>query len=149
MPVMPNWCLGADCKSVAFGTAEFDSLVRYMSKQPIFSVTLADCDVQTKRGSGKGGQNRNKRDTAVRIVHRASGAVGESQEERSQLQNKRTAFKRMAETPKFKLWLKRQLGQDHLLRAAVEREMWPVNLKVEVKENGQWVPSDAPTGWWR
>lgn len=70
-------------------------------KRKLLSVTLKDCDVQTKRGSGKGGQNRNKRDTAVRIVHRASGAVGESQEERSQLQNKRTAFLRMTATPAF------------------------------------------------
>jgi protein subunit release factor B len=70
-------------------------------KELLLSVTLKDCDVQTKRGSGKGGQNRNKRDTAVRIVHRASGAVGESQEQRSQLQNKRAAFLRMAQTPVF------------------------------------------------
>jgi protein subunit release factor B len=72
-----------------------------MGRQLLLSVTLKDCDVQTKRGSGKGGQNRNKRDTAVRIVHRASGAVGESQEQRSQLQNKRAAFLRMAQTPAF------------------------------------------------
>lgn len=69
----------------------------------VLSVTLKDCDVQTKRGHGKGGQNRNTRDTAVKIVHRASGAVGESQEQRSQLQNKRVAFRRMAETQTFKV----------------------------------------------
>lgn len=72
-------------------------------REKILSVTLKDCDVQTKRGHGKGGQNRNTRDTAVRIVHRASGAVGESQEERSQLQNKTRAFRRMAESDKFKV----------------------------------------------
>lgn len=72
-----------------------------MAGEKILSVTLKDCKVETKRGSGKGGQNRNKRDTAVRIVHRASGAVGESQEERSQLQNKKRAFLRMIETPTF------------------------------------------------
>lgn len=104
----------------------------------VLSVTLADCDVQTKRGSGAGGQNRNKRDTAVRIVHRASGAVGESQEERSQLQNKRTAFKRMANTPKFQAWLKTQLGRETLAEIAVDRAMWPVNIKTEVYEDGQW-----------
>lgn len=70
-------------------------------KELLLSVTLKDCDVQTKRGHGKGGQNRNTRDTACRIVHRASGAVGESQEQRSQLQNKRAAFLRMAQTPVF------------------------------------------------
>ena len=106
--------------------------------EKVLSVTLADCDVETKRGSGKGGQNRNKRDTAVRIVHRASGAVGESQEERSQPQNKRTAFRRMAETPRFQIWLKRQLGREELIKAQVERDMWPVNIKTEVQEAGRW-----------
>jgi protein subunit release factor B len=122
-----------------------------MSKQLVLSVTLADCKVDTFRAGGKGGQNQNKRETGVRVTHRASGAVAESREERSQLQNKRIAFKRMAETPKFKLWLKRQLGQETLIRAAVEREMWPVNLKTEVKQDGKWVPGhvDVPTDWWR
>jgi protein subunit release factor A len=68
-------------------------------------VTIKDCDVQTFRSGGKGGQNQNKRDTGVRIIHRDSGAVGESREERSQLQNKRTAFRRMAETPRFRTWI--------------------------------------------
>lgn len=72
-------------------------------KTLLLSVTLKDCHVETKRGSGKGGQNRNKRDTAVRIVHPPSGAVGESQEQRSQLQNKKAAFRRMAETETFKV----------------------------------------------
>lgn len=83
-------------------TCEFDSHLGYM-REKLLSVTLKDCDVQTKRGTGKGGQNRNKRDTAVRIVHRASGAVGEAQDQRSQLQNKRLAFRRMAESEKFKV----------------------------------------------
>lgn len=60
-------------------------------KQLMFSVTLADCDMQTFRAGGKGGQNQNKRDTGVRIIHRASGARGEARDERSQLQNKRLA----------------------------------------------------------
>lgn len=33
-------------------------------KELLLSVTLKDCDVQTKRGSGKGGQNRNFRVTS-------------------------------------------------------------------------------------
>lgn len=119
---------------------------------PILSVTLADCDVQTKRGSGKGGQNRNKRDTAVRIVHRASGAVGESEEERSQLQNKKAAFRRMAESPRFQAWLKMQLGHDTLIKSQVERDMWPVNIKTEVQQDGKWVETNdlpVPPDWWK
>ncbi|AEJ94939.1 RF-1 peptide chain release factor [Mycobacterium phage ArcherS7] len=109
------------------------------TREKVLSVTLADCVVETKRGHGNGGQNRNTRDTAVRIVHPPSGAVGESQEERSQLQNKKTAFRRMAESSKFQLWLKRQVANDDLIKAQVEREMWPVNLKTEVREDGKWV----------
>lgn len=111
-------------------------------KTLLFSVNLKDCDVQTKRGSGKGGQNRNTRDTAVRIVHRDSGAVGESEEQRSQLQNKRTAFKRMTETPEFKLWLRKESA----LRSGmptpeelVDKQWKPELIKTEVKEAGKWV----------
>lgn len=97
--------------------------------------------MQTKRGSGKGGQNRNKRDTAVRIVHRASGAVGESQEERSQLQNKRLAFRRMVAHQKFQTWLRLQQGQDALAISELYRLEMMIgrhNIKTEVGHNGQW-----------
>jgi protein subunit release factor B len=70
-------------------------------RERILSVTLADCRVDTFRAGGKGGQNQNKRETGVRITHRASGAVGQSREERSQLQNKKQAFRRMAESNTF------------------------------------------------
>lgn len=69
----------------------------------MFSVTVKDCEVQTFRCGGKGGQNQNKRDTGVRIIHHPSGARGEARDERSQLQNKRLAFKRMADHPLFRV----------------------------------------------
>lgn len=74
-----------------------------MTRQLMFSVTLRDCEVQTFRSGGKGGQNQNKRDTGVRIIHHPSGARGEARDERSQLQNKRLAFKRMADHPLFRV----------------------------------------------
>lgn len=105
----------------------------------MLSVTLADCRVDTFRSGGKGGQNQNKRETGVRVVHEPSGAVGEARDERSQLQNKRMALRRMADSAKFRLWVRRQTAGEELLHAQVERDMWPVNLKTEVRENGQWV----------
>jgi protein subunit release factor A len=69
----------------------------------ILSVTIHDCDVQHFRSGGKGGQNQNKRDTGTRVIHRPSGARGEARDERSQLQNKRLAFRRMVQTPAFQL----------------------------------------------
>lgn len=74
-----------------------------MMRTRILSVTIHDCEVQTFRSGGKGGQNQNKRDTGVRVIHHPSRARGESREERSQLQNKRSAFLRMVKTKEFQL----------------------------------------------
>ena len=104
-----------------------------------YSVTLADCDVQTFRAGGKGGQNQNKRETGVRITHPPSGAVGESREERSQLQNKRAAFRRMTETAEFRAWTRKLAAGDELLKVEVERELWPDRTMVEVREGDRWV----------
>lgn len=73
-------------------------------------VTQKDCRRDTFRCGGNGGQNVQKRETGVRWTHEPSGAVGESREERSQVQNERTAWKRMAEHPKFKAWCALQLA---------------------------------------
>ena len=52
-------------------------------------------ELETKRGSGPGGQNRNKRDTAVRLRHREAGLSVSIANQRSQYANKREAKVRM------------------------------------------------------
>lgn len=69
-------------------------------------VTIKDCERQTYKGSGPGGQHRNKTETGVRIIHHPSGARAECCETRSQHQNERIAFRRMAESPEFQRWAK-------------------------------------------
>lgn len=52
-----------------------------------------DLTWSTCRGSGKGGQHRNKTETAVILWHKPSGIQIRSESERSQYQNKQTALK--------------------------------------------------------
>ena len=114
----------------------------------LFSVTRKDFDIQTFRAGGKGGQNQNKLETGVRIVHRESGAVGESRTHRTQGRNKREAFARLVTSEKFRTWQKKKtaemLQDEHELRERVNRQvevmMKPANLKVEVKRDGRWEP---------
>ena len=103
-----------------------------------FSISIHDCDVQTFKAGGPGGQNQNKRDTGVRVIHRPSGAVAESREERSQLQNKKIAFHRMANSPKMRIWIHRELYLLGSIEDQVAREMNSKNLIIEGRESGTW-----------
>lgn len=114
-------------------------------KEKIFSVTMADCDLQTFHAGGKGGQNQNKRNTGVRVKHKASGATGEARDERSQLQNKKLAFERMVKSSKFQIWLNKELWIRSGFKTPeqlVEETMIPENLKIEYRENGTWTEVD-------
>ena len=52
-------------------------------RKHLFSITKKDFEVQTFRAGGKGGQHQNKTDSAVRIIHRESGAASEPRSERA------------------------------------------------------------------
>lgn len=114
-----------------------------MGEEKLLSLKKDDFEVQYFRGSGKGGQKRNKTASACRIIHRDSGAVGECQEHRSQAQNKKTAFNRMASTEKFQQWIKIRAIEAIAGKEAIERkinqQMDPKNIKTEVRKEGKWI----------
>lgn len=114
-----------------------------MSRELLFAVTEADCRFDYYRGSGKGGQKRNKTSSAVRCTHVASGAVGQSDDTRSQHANKQIAFRRMAESEKFRAWhrveMAKRLGHEKAAQIETDRQMRRSNLKIEGKdERGLW-----------
>jgi len=56
---------------------------------------LAECEVETFRSGGKGGQHVNTTDSAVRLRHKPTGIVAISQAGRSQHRNKATALQNL------------------------------------------------------
>lgn len=116
-----------------------------MSKELLFSITANDCEWSYTRGTGKGGQKKNKTSSAVHCMHRPSGAHGYSESSRSQRDNKEDAFRKMAETKEFKDWMRleiaRRSGQLLEIEDAVNREMNRVTVEVK-DEEGRWTKVD-------
>ena len=113
-------------------------------KELLFSITPKDCIWDFYRGSGKGGQKRNKTENAARCTHKASGAQATSEEGRSKEQNKKKAFFKMVKTSKFQNWLKleaqKRMGTLRSIEEKIEKDLKdPSITKVEFFDNGQWV----------
>lgn len=84
------------------------------------NLTIPDEDLKMElyRSSGPGGQNVNKRETAVRIVHLPTGLTAASQVERSQARNRARAMK-LLKAKLFKLMVERQEKELSNLRTKV------------------------------
>ena len=71
---------------------------------------LAQCEVDTYRASGPGGQKRNKTSSAVRLRHPASGLIVIAEESRSQHENRARALRRLRQALYLKV--RDELGPD-------------------------------------
>jgi protein subunit release factor A len=109
-------------------------------RQLLFSVTKDDCDWSYTKGTGAGGQKRNKTSSAVHCKHRASGARGYSEASRNQLENKRDAFAKMCNTSEFIEWHRletlRRTGMLDQIDRKVAEEL--TKIKIEIRVDGRW-----------
>ncbi|MCQ2363018.1 MAG: peptide chain release factor-like protein, partial [Acidaminococcaceae bacterium] len=81
-----------------------------------------DCRFETFRSGGKGGQNVNKVETGIRIIHIPTGIRLECREERSQYLNKQRGLQRLAAV----LRTLNKAGEDRQ-----NREAWNAHNQIE------------------
>ena len=79
-------------KSGRIHTSTASVAILPIRKKSKININPADIDMEFSRAGGAGGQNVNKVESAVRVVHRPTGIDARSQSERSQAQNREQAM---------------------------------------------------------
>ena len=114
-------------------------------RELLMKITKKDFEITPVRGSGPGGQHRNKVSSGVRMKHKASGATGEATDDKSRLMNERNAFKRCIATREFQAWFRTALaiaqGQP-TIADRVAKAMEPHNIDTQILDGSTWVTVD-------
>ena len=91
------------------------------------------CELQVFRASGPGGQGVNTTDSAVRLVHRATGIAVASRESRSQWQNRQACLRKLRAELERRARPPKRRRKTKVSRAQRERRLRDKRFRSQVK----------------
>lgn len=96
---------------------------------------LSECQIETFRSSGKGGQHANKTESAVRLTHTKSGIQVMCQDERSQYLNKKKCIKELRLRITKKIYKPTPRIKTRPTKGSIERRLLAKKYNSEKKKN--------------